>query len=746
MPAIFIVFDPIQWRWSLRVLTLLFSLGALSAGCRAVNDYETGLPPPVPGRGTPFQTVDSLIQTGHQDAAVRELRLLWSLTGNREELRGDFLWRLVGCYNGRGLPGRAIQVLDSLSLNGWGDLTGWKVSVLELNRMRDEALALAEDDYLLLAWLLRDTPGGIPPGIVPAPEGPAERTVRVLLSDPGSLSQPQIAAAAQDARLFPATLAARVRQELTLTINDPGEWWDNALKLLDADLDSPGSADLYARRMKARGRGDLEEWQSMLETPGMSLFAAEVMALKHPDRVDWQVVDILYEGGRGSLVAPLASSRGGEFAMGMEMARLRSLGRNSDLLSYCEGVPSDASRELRGRAALFRARALRSLGRTAAAWSAYTDFARSHPWHPTAPEAGYLAGVYYDCEQQWSAASAAYLAGLRADGSFVADERGHWRAGFCLYMHGRGNVGDSLWAVAIERWPYGYWRDEMLFWRARYANRRGNRNLERALLEQVAREHPWEYYGMLAAERLGLPPSLPLPVYSPVLADNPETALAASLFGSGYGTLAVEMLTSGPGDRGIRAAALGLVGQHSPSLAMLRSWDTELRNHNLGMLPDSMLGWYFPSPYRAEIRRVVADLSVEPFWIEGIARDESYFNRFAVSSAGASGLIQLMPATASDVARWSGLPRLSGSDFFVPEYSLRFGSIYVERQINRFVHSPLFLAAYNAGPGNATRWVNTHGWDPDDPELFIEQITFRETRMYAKNVQRSVWVYERLRQ
>jgi soluble lytic murein transglycosylase len=178
---------------------------------------------------------------------------------------------------------------------------------------------------------------------------------------------------------------------------------------------------------------------------------------------------------------------------------------------------------------------------------------------------------------------------------------------------------------------------------------------------------------------------------------------------------------------------------------MMRSWDTELRELNQGMLPDSMLGWYFPAPYHADISNAVIGLSVEPHWIEGIARDESYFNRFARSSVGATGLIQLMPGTAGDVSRWSGLPRLSGDDFFVPEYSLRYGSIYVNRQMNSFGHSPLFLAAYNAGPGNASRWVNTHGWDPADPELFIEQITFRETRLYVKNVQRSVWIYERIR-
>ncbi len=697
-----------------------------------------------PGDG-PFHTVDSLIQTGLQDRAVRELRALWRSLDNPGHLRNDFLWRFTGCYNGRGLPVRCLEVLDSLSRVGWGDLGGWKVSVMELNRMGNSALSLAAGDRLLEAWLRRDSLETLPPGVTPPPDNPAERAVRVIMAGKGTLTPAQITVAAQDAQLFPVSLAPRVREELGLTVDRPDQWWDNALRILDPELSTQEGARLRALRMKARGAGGPEEWTAMLDNPGMQAVAAEVLATRYPERVDWRVADILYGNNMGALADRVASSRGGEFARGVEMARLRALGRHSDLLALCGSPGPDASEEFLARAALFRARALRSLNRTAEAWAAYSEFAGRYPWHPTASEAGYLAGVYYDCEQQWGPGADAYLAGLRAHPDFVADERGHWRGGFCLYMSGRGALGDSLWAAATELWPSGYWRDEMLFWRARYANRKGDGSREASLLAQAAREHPWEYYGMLAAQRLGIPSPLELTVFSPVLADSPETSLAMELFGRGYGTLAVEMLASGPGDPGLRAASLGILGQHGAGIGLMRSWDTELRESNRGMLPNDMLGWYFPSPYHCEVAGAVDGLSVEPCWIEGISREESYFNRFARSGAGAAGLIQLMPGTAGDVARWYGLPRLAGEDFFVPELSLRYGSIYVNRQMNNFEHSPLFLAAYNAGPGNASRWVRTHGWDPEDPELFIEQITFRETRLYVKNVQRSVWIYERIR-
>jgi soluble lytic murein transglycosylase len=127
-------------------------------------------------------------------------------------------------------------------------------------------------------------------------------------------------------------------------------------------------------------------------------------------------------------------------------------------------------------------------------------------------------------------------------------------------------------------------------------------------------------------------------------------------------------------------------------------------------------------------------------------REESYFNRWVISSAGARGLIQLMPGTAFDVARWNGLPFLEEEEFFMPDNSVLYGALYINRQWRSYQGEPaLFLAAYNAGPGNASRWVDMHGWDPADPELYIEQITYRETRIYVKKVLRSSWIYERIR-
>jgi len=134
--------------------TALFVLFLLFSACRVVNDDTTVRAPEAVDSPSPFFEVDSLLQNGVQDQAVRALRRI----DPSEYGRMDILWRFVGAYNGRGMTARCIAVLDSLQRNGWGDLTGWKISVLDLNREQQQAVELVPaGDILLMGWLYRDS-------------------------------------------------------------------------------------------------------------------------------------------------------------------------------------------------------------------------------------------------------------------------------------------------------------------------------------------------------------------------------------------------------------------------------------------------------------------------------------------------------------------------------------------------------------------------------------------------------------
>ena len=688
---------------------------------------------------------DSFILTGLNERAVSELL---ELLREDDIPQNVILYRLAGLYHAVGREDDCIGLLDSIGQESGEDLYGWKVSLLDLSRRSDEALALVPPENILLRlWLQRES-GEVPAsGILPAPDCVAERAVRAMICTDGRMSKGQMEQTVLDAALV-GFLVDEVMDELELTLKTEGPWWDGIAADLSLVHESGRLDRLFAARDMHLVRGSAETWESRLDCGDeVSLTAALMLLRIDPDKWgrSWLITDILAGGGRNSLADSIAAaSHDISFATGVSMAILRETAQHGQLLLLCDSIQPDGPDSLRARAALFRARALRALQRPPDEfYGSYLAYALAYPWHDKASEAAYLAARYFDSERNWPAAANAYMAAL-SSGDFGA-ARAHWRGGFCHYMCGRGSTGDSIWTAGIEKYPFSAWCDEMLFWRARYANRIGDEERESELLLETARRYPWEFYGLLAAERTG---SDYLRIETPEinLLGNAVTAEAVDMMSRGYGSMASSML-SGTELCGAEtsAAALSLMGCHHSTLTLLRTLDFQLRSGNTGILPENLLSFYFPAPYRELTESTVAGLDISQAVVTGLMRQESYFSRWARSWVGASGLIQLMPGTAGDIARWYGLPVLSGSDFFVPEKSIQYGSLYLARQFSAFNGSSvLALAAYNAGPGNAAKWMEAFPLDEDDPELFIEQIPLTETRGYVKHVIANAWIYSEL--
>ena len=135
-------------------------------------------------------------------------------------------------------------------------------------------------------------------------------------------------------------------------------------------------------------------------------------------------------------------------------------------------------------------------------------------------------------------------------------------------------------------------------------------------------------------------------------------------------------------------------------------------------------------------------------FIHAIIRQESQFNREAVSPVGARGMMQLMPATAGDVSRKLGLPYDAGALFSDTNYNMTLGSSYFQQRLRDYNGSyPLAVAAYNAGAGNVNKWLRTYG-DPRNGGIdwldWIESIPFSETRGYVMAVLANAVVYDTL--
>ena len=132
-----------------------------------------------------------------------------------------------------------------------------------------------------------------------------------------------------------------------------------------------------------------------------------------------------------------------------------------------------------------------------------------------------------------------------------------------------------------------------------------------------------------------------------------------------------------------------------------------------------------------------------PLFLFSLARQESLFEGFIGSAAGARGLMQIVPSTGAYIAELMGWPdNYTADDLYRPLVNVRFGAAYLARQRQAF-DGDLYaaLAAYNAGPGNAAVWHDLSGGDPD---LFLEIIRYPETQRYIRGIYEMYSIYYNL--
>lgn len=148
-----------------------------------------------------------------------------------------------------------------------------------------------------------------------------------------------------------------------------------------------------------------------------------------------------------------------------------------------------------------------------------------------------------------------------------------------------------------------------------------------------------------------------------------------------------------------------------------------------------------PLPHAATLIRTAGDRGLNPFFVAGLIRQESAFDARIRSSAGATGLMQLMPPTAREVAGNLGI-EYSLDALRDPETNLRLGTTYLSSMVRRFERAEDVLSAYNAGPGRMGGWRSLPEYG--DRDVFIEHIPFTETRDYVRRVQGYARVYAAL--
>lgn len=334
--------------------------------------------------------------------------------------------------------------------------------------------------------------------------------------------------------------------------------------------------------------------------------------------------------------------------------------------------------------------------------------------------------------------------GVRDDYTSLA-----WLAGQLAFKDlGRPAEAVRLYRAYGEAARSAQTRTKGFYWAGRAALAAGDGATAKAHFADAA-QHYDQFYGQLSLERLGKPQPKPTPVPSIQVSASDREAFND--------------------DRLVRAArALGEIGawrEQSLFLRALAQRATSPTDHVLaGQLASQIgrpdLGVMIGRSAQANSLDAV-EVSGFPTvripdghegnwtFIHAITRQESQFDRQAVSHAGARGMMQLMPGTAREVATKLGLgydaPLLTSDT----SYNMTLGSTYFQQMLRYFGGSyPLAVAAYNAGPGNVNKWLRANG-DPRSGTIemldWIEAIPIFETRNYVQRVLENAVVYDTLR-
>lgn len=182
----------------------------------------------------------------------------------------------------------------------------------------------------------------------------------------------------------------------------------------------------------------------------------------------------------------------------------------------------------------------------------------------------------------------------------------------------------------------------------------------------------------------------------------------------------------------------GLVSKAS-SLARDAMWDIMPKPD----VKDSRWKLIYPIHYSDNINEFAQKYSVNPIILLSLIKEESHFNPLAVSTSNARGLMQMLPETSKDVARWQNLPEINELMLFQPSTNIKYGAAYYKYlKSNLNDDNLLAVASYNAGPGAVLRWYNHK--ESSDMDEFIENIPYEQTQTYVKKVFAAYWNYKRI--
>ena len=350
------------------------------------------------------------------------------------------------------------------------------------------------------------------------------------------------------------------------------------------------------------------------------------------------------------------------------------------------------------------------------------------------PEADRLHGnarlAFHAARQHAPDANVYYREALTA---VLSEEEGAWRVRAALRAQSWSDVLAAVEAMPSAQKSEAAWR----YWRARAQQALGAPDEAKRAFEALAKE--FHFYGLLAAEALGVvvePASQPVLPSAEALAGFASRADVRRAVKLAELDMRMESIREwAPIARGMDDEMLLTAAEYARRVGLndraINIADRTAVRHDFGLR--------YLMPYRTAFETAAREQDIDSALLFAIARQESRFIPDIVSSAGAQGLMQLMPGTARWVAKQLGESAYRPANITDVQMNTRFGAFYfrywLERLDNR---SALAAAAYNAGPGRAQAW---RPLTPLEGAAWVETIPFNETRDYVKKVLANAMFY-----
>ena len=411
-------------------------------------------------------------------------------------------------------------------------------------------------------------------------------------------------------------------------------------------------------------------------------------------------------------------------------------------------------------------RNLWNLGKPLAGAKYFKEVSENNTLSERAIKALFFLGKIYEERKNYSESLKLYKKALEKYPESFYGQWAGWRLGWINYIDGKFGKAFERFQEVAKRFPNGPFIEYNLYWAAKSAEKIGDKKKAKEIFINVAKLYPYTFHGIRAKEQMikqGIvfsEPSRensafknPLKLARPL--DHREKfhhirAKELSMVGlNEEARNEIQQL-----EKSIQKNLTGVLwlsklyhnaNGYSQSHKLLQLYKDFAKNSGERSLSPLFWKYFFPLAYRDVVASYSKHRNIDPYFVNGIIRQESLFDSKALSPAGARGLMQIMPTTGKKLYPKTKLKKPFDADvLFEPDLNIQLGVKYVSQLEKRFGgNGTHILISYNAGPHILKKWLKRFG-HLTDLDVFIESIPYPETRRYVKHVLRNRGIYKTL--